>query len=136
MNRFSSFIFNNYAEYFRLTRPLSIFQRKRLFDNLSPSERDFLEVDFDRNGWEELLVRNEINRRADLVKKKYNKDLFLIRIKILGGKRVRVKRAFWNHVISTFADIPSIYLNQVLGGVISRADRDDSSFVILQLDRG
>ena len=136
MNKFSNFVFKNYAEYFRLTRPLSIFQRKRLFDNLSPSEKSYLENDFDKSGWEELLVRNEINRRADIIKRKYNKDLFSIRIDILSNKKVRVSRSFWNHVISTFADIPSIYLNQVLGGVISRADRDDSSFVILQLDRG
>jgi len=135
VNKFSNFVFKNYAEYFRLTRPLSIFQRKRLFDNLSPSEKSYLENDFDKSGWEELLVRNEINRRADIIKRKYNKDLFLIRINILSNKEVRVSRSFWNHVISTFADFPSMYLRQILGGVISRADDSDSSFLILQLDK-
>lgn len=135
MNKFSNFVFKNYAEYFRLTRPLSIFQRKRLFDNLSPSEKSYLENDFDKSGWEELLVRNEINRRADIIKSKYNKDLFSIRIDILSNKKVRVSRSFWNHVISTFADFPSVYLRQILGGIISRVDDKDSSYLILQLDR-
>jgi hypothetical protein len=135
VNKFSNFVFKNYAEYFRLTRPLSIFQRKRLFDNLSPSEKSYLENDFDKSGWEELLVRNEINRRADIIKSKYNKDLFSIRIDILSNKKVRVSRSFWNHVISTFADFPSVYLRQILGGIISRVDDKDSSYLILQLDR-
>jgi|TARA_Y100000034_G_C6906979_1_gene421205 hypothetical protein len=135
VSKSNKFIFNNYAEYFRLTRPLSIFQRKRLFNDLCPSERDFLENDFDKNGWEQLLIQNEINRRSDSIKKKYNKDLFLIRIKLSNNKKVKIKRSLWNHVVSTFADIPSGYLKPVLGGVVSRVDRDDPSFVILQIDR-
>ncbi|MAG24395.1 hypothetical protein CMI47_02350 [Candidatus Pacearchaeota archaeon] len=135
MHKFSNFIFNNYEEYFSITRPLSLFQRKRLFDTLSPSEKEFLENDFDKNRWEELLVINEINRKSDLIKKKYNRDLFFIRLKVLSGKKVRVKKVFWNYVISMFADFPSEYLKSVLGGIISRADRDDPSFLILKLDK-
>jgi len=130
----NKFIFNSYGEYFRLTRPLSIFQRKRLFNDLCPSERDFLEDDFDKNGWEHLLIQNEINRRSDTIKKKYNKDLFLIRIKLVNNKKIKIKRSLWNHIVSTFADIPSVYLNPVLGGVVSRVDKNDPSFVVLRLD--
>jgi len=129
-----SFIFKNYEEYFRLTRPLNLFQRKRIFGGLSPSERDFLENDFDENGWEDLLIKNEINRRADSIKKQYNRDLFLIRIKILSRKKVKVKRSFWNHVVSTFSDMPNEYLDQILGGITSHEDENNKSNVILRLD--
>jgi len=129
-----NFIFKNYEEYFKLTRPLSLFQRKKIFGDLSPSERDFLENDFDKNGWEDLLIKNEINRRADSIKKKYNRDLFLIRIKILSRKKVKVKRSFWNHVVSTFSDMTNEYLDQILGGITSHEDEDDKSNVILTLD--
>lgn len=134
MSKALNFIFKNYEEYFKLTRPLSLFQRKKIFGDLSPSERDFLENDFDKNGWEDLLIKNEINRRADSIKKKYNRDLFLIRIKILSRKKVKVKRSFWNHVVSTFSDMTNEYLDQILGGITSHEDEDDKSNVILTLD--
>ncbi|MAH42653.1 hypothetical protein CL614_02910 [archaeon] len=135
MNNSSKFVFQNYAEYFKLTRPLSLFQRKKIFGDLSPSERDFLEGDFDKNRWEDLLIKNEVNRRADSIKKKYNKDLFLMKIKILSGKKIRVKKSFWRHVVSSFSDIPGEYLYQLLGGVASYEDEEDASTCILKLDR-
>ncbi len=136
MSRSLKYIFKNYAEYFRITRPLNLFQRKRIFGDLSPSERDFLESDFDKNGWEDLLIKNEINRRSDSIKKKYNRDLFLIKIKLLSKKKIKVKKSFWNHVVNTFSDMPNEYLNQTIGGIVSYVDEEDSANVILQLDKG
>tara|TARA_Y100000034_G_C6887605_1_gene407743 strand:- start:1805 stop:2224 length:420 start_codon:yes stop_codon:yes gene_type:complete len=136
VSRSLKYIFKNYAEYFRITRPLNLFQRKRIFGDLSPSERDFLESDFDKNGWEDLLIKNEINRRSDSIKKKYNRDLFLIKIKLLSKKKIKVKKSFWNHVVNTFSDMPNEYLNQTIGGIVSYVDEEDSANVILQLDKG
>jgi hypothetical protein len=131
----SKFVFQNYSEYFKLTRPLNLFQRKKIFGDLSPSERGFLEDDFDKNRWEELLIKNEVNRRADAIKKKYNKDLFLMKIKILSGKKIRVKKSFWSYVVGNFSDIPGEYTDQILGGITSYEDEEDASTCILKLDR-
>lgn len=96
----SNKVFRNFEEFVSLTRPLDIHQRKILIESLPKTERDALLLHWKSEGWEDLFVRNEIDKIINNIRKEFDEDLILIRIQIKDGNIRKVRKVFWNKICS------------------------------------
>jgi len=113
-------IFENYQEFFSLTKPLSDFQRETLLQSLSPAERRRLLRAFKIEGWNDLHVRNKIDRLLDQVKEDFDEDLVFIRIQVLSGTIKKVRKAFWNYVNDVFKEYSVRHKWHIFEGITAK----------------
>jgi hypothetical protein len=122
--------FENFAEFYSLTRILDGRQRADLLKSLPADERERLAKARKSEGWDDLFVQNEVDALIDSVNKDFGEDLILMRIKVMGGAAVPIRRAFWQYITDIFSDFPQIHTRLVFGG-IRVVDKGDSPNVFL-----
>ena len=125
-------IFNNYGEYLYFTKLLSLHQRTSIFESLTNTERKALEKAFISEGWEDLFVQNELDKKIDLVKKIFNKDLLDIKIKINKGNKIKIKKFIWSKIQDEFLLSPEHIKKFIFHNIVSKPDLSNNQFVILQ----
>ena len=103
-----------------------------MFESLTSIERKSLEKAFISEGWEDLFIQNELDKRIDLVKKIFNKDLLDIKIKINKGYEIRIKRFIWSKIQDEFLLLPDNMKKFIFHNIVSRSDPSNSQFIILQ----
>lgn len=118
-------VFENYQEFFSLTRPLSDHQIDILLRTLIPSERRRLLRSRKSEGWDDLQIRNKINDIIDQIKEDFDEDLVLIRIKVLSGCVYKVRKAFWDYINDLLAEYPMTHKNFVLGDITTEEHSKD-----------
>lgn len=125
-------IFSDYGEYLYFTRPLSSYQKTRLFDSLSIIEKDGLLKSYEKDGWKELIEANSLDKKLDYIKKQFNKDLIEMRLKINSGSLVRVKENFWKFVEKELDGISKSSKHFIVGKISLVRDPKDSRWVIIK----
>lgn len=108
--------FKDFSEYWHYTKSLTDKQRKVLHSSLPPSQKKQLEKSYKEGGWEDLFIRNRVDAILDKLTEEDNFDLLSIKILVMKGKRVYIKKDFWDQVKSKFKGISGKHLQHVFCG--------------------
>lgn len=125
-------VFDNYGEYLYLTKNLSTHQKSAIFENLAKDEKRYLEKAFVSEGWDDVFWQNEMDKKVDLIKKIFNKDLIELKLKIMKGARIKVKKSMWDQIVEEFRSIPEKNKKFIFNKIGYKIDRSNINFIILQ----
>lgn len=117
--------FDNFQEFFALTRPMNESQREKLLECLPSSERRHLLRARSSEGWEDLMIANQIDILLDQIKDEFNEDLILLRIQVLSGHIKKVRKAFWLYVNDVFASYSIRHKWQIFEGITTKHHADE-----------
>ena len=117
MPNVSNQIFENFVEYWNLTKTLSGNQRNIIFSSLSHKERKHLEKSYQAGGWHDLVMRNQLDELVDALEEEDGYNLIDIHTKVLKGKSVYVPKAFWSKVLTKLQKQRLIDVDYILGGM-------------------
>lgn len=87
--------FSSFQDYWGLTKNLSDFQRKILFNNLPKDQQERLINSCRQNGWLDLFMRNKIDKGLDYLKEHKKVDLLFIKAKIISGRSYYIDYNTW-----------------------------------------
>lgn len=125
-------VFDNYGEYLYFTKNLSTHQKSAIFENLAKDEKRYLEKAFVSEGWDDVFWQNEMDKKIDLIKKIFNKDLIELKLKIMKGARIKVKKSMWDQIVEEFRSIPEKNKKFIFNKIGYKIDRSNINFIILQ----
>ena len=114
-------IFKDFSEYWGYAQYLSLNQRDIICSNLKESERKSLEMSYKEGGWEDMEMRDQINRMVDEIKEDMNIDLIYNRVTILMGKSVYMKRSEWDYIQDTFSHFNPKHTHFILGNIYAES---------------
>jgi hypothetical protein len=112
-----SFIFRDFSEYYHYIRHLSSSQKEKILSSLSRREAKNLENSFRLGGWEDLLIRNDLDKKVSNFKKKYNFDLLNSRIKVMSKKSVYLDKIIWEEIIKEISEFEDKHSSYLIGGI-------------------
>lgn len=96
-----------FLDFWKKYRHKSQICRKSYVDSLDQDSRRNLFKSFYTNGWLEFFMQNEIEKKLNQVKKKYNIDLIDFRIRsIKSGKIHLIYKKIWDSIEEMFEDYP------------------------------
>jgi hypothetical protein len=110
-------IFKDFSEYWYFVRRLSDNQRQIVFESLSSEQKRHVEDSYMKEGWSDVLARNEIDALLDKLKEKYGYDVLDIKAKALKDKSVYVPTRFWDLLTSHLKQYKATSTNFVLSGL-------------------
>jgi len=110
-------VFDSFTEYWYYARYLSVGQRKIIFKNLPPEQKDFLDNSFLKEEWSDLFYRNDVNEKIDELKELYGYDILDIRNRVLKGKSVYIPIKFWQVVEEELEQFKSEVTNFIVEGI-------------------
>ena len=87
--------FIDFEEYWQATKDMLEYEREDFFKSLPKSEQHKIKKSYEKGGWEDLFLRNKIDKIIDEVKTNKNIDLIAIRSKLIGGKSIFISRKDW-----------------------------------------
>jgi hypothetical protein len=125
-------LFDNYGEYLHFTRPLSSYQKTKLFESFPVSIKKHLMESYEKDNWNDLVEANNLDEKLDFIKKQFNKDLVQIRIQINSGEKIRVKEVFWRFVEQELSSVPESRKAHLVGSISYRRDPFDARWIILE----
>lgn len=126
MSEKDKFFFDNFSEYWRLTRHLTEDQRKIIHSSLSDAEVTHLRKSYENGKWRDIVMRNACDGILDVINEKFGVDLLQLRMDVLSGKPKLVKSSFWNYIVSSFSDTEHVDREYIFGGLkVSQADNED-----------
>ena len=125
-------IFKDYGEYFHHTRPLSLYQKTKLFESFNHELKYSLETSYVEDGWGDVVEANLFDQKIEAIKRQFNKDLYQMRIKLNKGFSIRVKEIFWRFVEQELSDISDARKGPIVGGIKYRHDPKDGRWIILE----
>lgn len=108
--------FKDFSEYWHYTKSLTDKQRKVLHSSLPEKQRKQLEKSYKEGGWEDLFLRNRVDVLLDEILKEHDFDLLSIKIMVIKGKKIYVKKDFWNQIILKFKGIGGKHIHHVFSG--------------------
>jgi len=124
-------IFNNFEEYWYYAKLLSEDQREIILSSLTSNQRKKLMTSYREGGWEDLVVRNEIDGIIDQIKCDLNIDLMQNKCKVIAGKSVYIKKSEWQYIRDTFKDYKQYHVDYILGG-IKVEELDDKMLLLVK----
>ena len=124
-------VFKDFGEFWHYTRSLSKQQTSVIFGSLSSGRQRSLKESYKDEGWNDLFVRNAIDRTVNEIKNKTGIDLYQIRTQvILTGKAYFMKKADWNFITDRFMGFSEDSIDVVIGGVIIQEINSDTVVLI------
>lgn len=118
-------VFDDFQEFFSLTRPMTDTQREVLIKCLDPNERRSLLKARKSEGWEDLVIQNEIDFLLDQIKEEFKEDLIYIRIQVLSGHVCKIRKAFWFYVNDVFCNFSIRHKWHIFEGVAAKEYNKD-----------
>jgi len=122
-------VFINFEEYWYYAKLLTIDQREVLLNSLNSSQRKQLMSSYRNGGWEDLVIRNEIDKIIDNIKKDINIDLIQNRCNIVKGRSISIKKSQWEYIQDIFKKYKECHTNYILAGI--KAEELDDHMVLL-----
>jgi len=110
-------IFKNFAEYWCYAKWFTDHQRDIILSNLDDTQRKNLISSYKNGGWEDLVIRDELDKKIDMLKKSTGIDLLACRCKIMSGKSVHMKKDEWELIKEMFKNYKASHTYYVLGGI-------------------
>lgn len=123
-------IFKDFTEYWYYAKKLSKEQRDTIFNSLSSNQQKKLKEMYCDGGWEDLFMRDVLDKILDDLKKNYDIDLLALKIKVLKGKKQNIEKNKWILITELFEDFDSKHTNYIFGGMT--AEVINESYVILK----
>jgi hypothetical protein len=124
-------IFKDFSEYWYFVRRLSDNQRQLVFEGLSSEQKRYVEDSYRKEGWADVLARNEIDALLDKLKDKYGYDVLDIRAKALKGKSVYAPARFWDLLESHLRQYQSSSVSFVLSGLKTIPCKENEQVVLV-----
>ena len=125
-------VFRDFAEYWFYAKQLAQKQRDVVFSNLSNDQQKSLEKDYKKGGWEDLIIRNEIDVILEDIKKTLNIDVLELRCKALSGKTIYVKKSQWDYIIDTFSQFDTKHSRYVIGGIEAQPTNNEDTVLVIK----
>lgn len=125
------YIFKDFSEYWYYARPLSTEQRELIFDNLDQDQKEVIEDSYIRDGWVDVMCRNEIDEFLDKVKSKFGYDILNIRLRIKKGKFVYIPKRLWDMITKYLYQYRKESVSYILSGIKSSPCRENDQIVVL-----
>lgn len=122
-------IFRDFEEFWFYTRSFSNVQRETLFQSLSDAEQKRLKHSFQNDGWEDLFMRNKIDRILDQVREQFGIDILQIKAKVANGRSHYMKKSEWDFITDILREHKDHHKFYALGGM--RAEVVNPSTVLL-----
>ncbi len=120
-NKSEKFIFANFQEYWKLTKSLNQNQRDIIFSNLSSKQRKVIKQSFKNGGWQDLIMRNQIDQISDMIKQNYNIDLIYIKTKVSNGQSYYINKNTWNMISNIFKNYQKKHVQYIIGSIQAQA---------------
>tara|TARA_Y100000034_G_scaffold93045_1_gene112552 strand:+ start:1483 stop:1905 length:423 start_codon:yes stop_codon:yes gene_type:complete len=127
-------IFESFIDYWYFAKSLSDHQRELIFTSLPHEQRIKIEKSYEKGGWHDVLMRDELNKYIDEIKEKDNYDLLDIRCRVLKGKSVYLPRKFWEKIIGHLDSYKTDDTDFVLGGIKAFLCKKNRRVVLLLRD--
>jgi len=124
-------IFKDFTEYWHFVKNVSKEQRDTIFNSLSSDQQKFLRERYQAGGWEDLFMRNTLDKMLDDLTKNYKIDLLSIRSKVISGKSYTIDKNKWTFVKDLFQDFDNFHISYIFGG-IEIETLDDSRLLLKQ----
>ena len=122
-------IFRNFAEYWCYAKWFTEHQRDIILSSLDDKQRKNFISSYKNGGWEDLVIRDEIDRKIDSLKKDIDIDLLACRCKVMSGKSVPMKKENWECIKKMFKNYKASHTYYVLGGM--KAEKLDEQEILL-----
>jgi len=120
--------FDGFQDYWHLVKSLNEFQRDTLFSSLPKDQQERLFKSFIDGGWEDLFMRNKLDKLVEDIKKEINQDLINIRCRLFMGKCHYMKLSEWKYIkdrLSECASKPK-HLQYLLSGIKVELEGEDT----------
>ncbi len=127
-------IFADFAEYWSFAKHLTTKQRRILLRTLPKTQREKLEESYHKDGWVDLFLRNQLDEIIDEIHREFDVDLIRLRVQILEGKDVFVKKHFWRHVNKNFRGYAAKHTYFVFGGYRVTECEYDAEYKLVPLE--
>jgi len=124
-------IFKDFTEYWHFVKNLSKEQRDTIYNSLPNDQQKYLSKLYQLGGWEDLFIRNILDKILDDLVKNYNIDLLSIKTKVVSGKSCTIDKKNWALVIDLFQDFKPYHTAYIFGGI--GVEPLNNSQVILKL---
>lgn len=98
-----SFVFADFGEYWFFAKVLTENQRDIIFNTLSEEEQSHLKKSYKDGGWEDVLIRNQIDNLLDILLEKHNINFLKIKAKVSSGKSHYIKLKDWELIMDMFS---------------------------------
>jgi hypothetical protein len=125
-------VFANFADFWRFGKHLTEKQRHTILRSLPPVQREAIENSYQNDGWHDLTLRNQLDGFLREIEVKHGWNLLDVRLKVLNGRTVYVKRKFWEEVNKRFKGYEARHIFYIFGGyrvVESEFGRDEYRLV-------
>jgi hypothetical protein len=113
----SSNLFKDFGEYWYFVQGLSQRQRDVLVSSLSEQERLMLRRSYQEGGWEDVFMRNSLNRIIDSIYQEHDIDFLLVRCKVMNKQSVYIPRKVWEHLITECKKYDDRHKEFIIGGI-------------------
>jgi len=124
-------VFNNFAEYWSYARFFNRHQRDVLLSNLPVDQRKSLMKSYMDGGWEDLVMRNELDGMLDVIKEDIHLDLLQVRCQVvLRDKSVEMKQAEWDYVQDVFGRYKPNHVRYIFGGIAVEKASDNTIVLV------
>jgi hypothetical protein len=124
-------VFESFVDYWYFTRSLSDHQREIIFTSLSYEQRVRIERSYEKGGWHDVLMRNELNKYIDKIRKEFKYDLLDIHCKVMQGKSVYLPRRFWDKVLRELDEYKSGDTHFIIGNIMTILCEENKQVVLL-----
>ena len=124
-------MFESFQDFWRYARVLDDSQREIIFSSLSQDEQKEIQSSYDKGGWEDLFMRNKLDKLLDKIKKDTGLDLVDIRCRVvLRNKSFYVNKNQWNHIyelVNSGVDKEKKrHIEYILGGIKASEETKDT----------
>lgn len=123
-------VFKNFADYWFYARCLSLNQRDIILSNLPEKQKEKLIKSYKEGGWEDLVMRNEIDKMIDEIKENSGIDLLQIRCKVFSEKSVYMNKSKWQSIIEKFEAFQKRHIYYILGGIIAEDVNEETILLV------
>ena len=129
-------VFDNFLEYYSLTKGLQEYQKEIIFNCLSRKEQRYLARAFRTEGWEDLFIRNEIDHLVDEIEEDFGINLVSVRIKVVSNKEVhKVRKPLWQYINDAFSKYSLRHIWHLFEGV-RVIEHNDGWVLLVPSERG
>lgn len=124
-------IFNNFEEYWSYARFFTVHQRDILLSNLPTEQRQYLMKSYMDGGWEDLVMRNELDAMLDIVREDTSLDLLQIRCQVLlRKKKIVLEKSQWDYIQDVFCRFKQSHIQYIFGGVVAENRSRDTVLLV------
>lgn len=123
-------VFKSFEEYWSYAKFFTVHQRDILLSNLPSEQRQKLMRSYQDGGWEDLVVRNELDGVLDVIKEDIDVDLLQVRCSILlKRKKIKLDKAKWDYVQDVFGRYKKNHIQYIFGGIT--AEKINNNTILL-----